>query len=126
MQAHGRALDPQRGADQGLARIESLTDAAAAPKGALSIAAEGATFAIPLEGIIDIAAEKARLVKALEKLRKRNRRLAGAARQPQIHCLAKERWWTRPAPISLPAARSRAGRSRRRPTGRNRLIHLDP
>ncbi|MBL8563897.1 MAG: valine--tRNA ligase [Gemmobacter sp.] len=73
-----------------LARIESLTDAAAAPKGALSIAAEGATFAIPLEGIIDIAAEKARLVKALEKLRKEIGALQGRLDNPKFMASAKE------------------------------------
>ncbi|HRK41966.1 MAG TPA: valine--tRNA ligase [Gemmobacter sp.] len=73
-----------------LARIESLTDAVAAPKGALSIAAEGATFAIPLEGIIDIAAEKARLVKALEKLRKEIGALQGRLDNPKFIASAKE------------------------------------
>jgi valyl-tRNA synthetase len=53
-----------------LARIESLTEAAEAPKGALTIAVEGGTFAIPLAGIIDIAEERARLAKTLEKLEK--------------------------------------------------------
>ncbi|MDN5788403.1 valine--tRNA ligase [Pseudorhodobacter sp.] len=53
-----------------LARIETATDAASVPKGAITVAAEGATFAIPLEGLINVAEEKARLAKSLEKLEK--------------------------------------------------------
>ena len=52
-----------------LARIDSLTEAAA-PKGAITIAVEGGTFALPLEGVIDISEEKSRLSKGLEKLQK--------------------------------------------------------
>ncbi len=53
-----------------LARIDSLEAATAAPKGSVTVAVEGGTFALPLAGIIDVAAEKARLSKALEKLGK--------------------------------------------------------
>ena len=73
-----------------LARVESLTDAAAAPKGAITIAAEGASFAIPLEGIIDIAAEKARLQKSLDKLRKEIAALNGRLSNPKFIESAKE------------------------------------
>jgi valyl-tRNA synthetase len=55
---------------QRLARIDSLTESGQAPKGAITIAVEGGSFAIPLEGIIDISAEKARLSIALDKLAK--------------------------------------------------------
>ena len=54
---------------QRLARIDGVTPGSA-PKGALTIAVAGGTFAIPLAGVIDVAAEKARLSKALEKSRK--------------------------------------------------------
>jgi valyl-tRNA synthetase len=57
-----------------LARIDSLTAADKAPKGAITIAVAGATFAILLDGIIDIAEEKARLTKTLDKL---NKEIAG-------------------------------------------------
>jgi valyl-tRNA synthetase len=50
-----------------LARIDNLTEAPA-PKGAVTVAVEGAAFALPLEGVIDVAAEKARLAKSLERL----------------------------------------------------------
>jgi len=73
-----------------LARVESLTAAAAAPKGSLAIAAEGANFAIPLEGIIDIAAEKARLVKSLEKLEKEIAGLTTRLSNPKFIESAKE------------------------------------
>ncbi|MDP3264122.1 MAG: valine--tRNA ligase [Tabrizicola sp.] len=52
-----------------LARIEALSEGPA-PKGAISVAVEGAAFAIPLAGIIDITEEKARLTKAADKLAK--------------------------------------------------------
>ncbi len=54
---------------QRLARIDSLTEAAA-PKGSIAIAARGAQYAIPLAGVIDAGAEKARLEKAMVKLDK--------------------------------------------------------
>ena len=53
-----------------LARIESLDEAAAMPKGSITIGAKGATFGLPLADIIDIAEEKARLEKSLGKLAK--------------------------------------------------------
>ena len=52
-----------------LARVDSLTHAAI-PKGSISIAAPGAVFGLPLEGVIDVTAEKARLEKALGKIEK--------------------------------------------------------
>ncbi|MDA3889947.1 MAG: valine--tRNA ligase, partial [Allgaiera sp.] len=67
-----------------LARIESLTEAEKAPKGAITIAVEGGSFAIPLEGIIDIAEEKARLAKTLEKLEKDMGGLRGRLNNPKF------------------------------------------
>jgi valyl-tRNA synthetase len=52
-----------------LARLDGMTEGAA-PKGAITITVEGASFAIPLAGVIDIAEEKARLARSLEKLDK--------------------------------------------------------
>ncbi|PKP72829.1 MAG: valine--tRNA ligase, partial [Alphaproteobacteria bacterium HGW-Alphaproteobacteria-6] len=52
-----------------LARLDGMTEGAA-PKGAITITVEGASFAIPLAGVIDIAGEKARLARSLEKLDK--------------------------------------------------------
>jgi valyl-tRNA synthetase len=67
-----------------LARVESLSAVTAAPKGAITIAAKGASFAIPLAGVIDIAAEKARLDKALEKLGKEIAGLNGRLNNPNF------------------------------------------
>jgi valyl-tRNA synthetase len=69
---------------QRLARIDSLTKADAMPKGAVTIAVEGATLGLPLEGIIDIDAEKARLEKALEKLGKELGGLRGRLGNPKF------------------------------------------
>ena len=59
-------------------------------KGAITIAAEGASYAIPLEGIIDIAAEKSRLAKALEKLGKEIAGLQSRLDNPKFIESAKE------------------------------------
>ena len=53
-----------------LARVEEITVAHEAPKGAVTIAVEGGTFCLPLAEIIDVDAEKARLDKAMAKLAK--------------------------------------------------------
>jgi valyl-tRNA synthetase len=73
-----------------LARIETLNEAAKAPKGAITVAVEGGTFAIPLEGIIDIAEEKARLSKSLEKLEKDLNGLRGRLNNPNFVASAPE------------------------------------
>jgi valyl-tRNA synthetase len=67
-----------------LARIEAAAEAPAVPKGAITVAAEGATFAIPLEGLIDVAEEKARLSKSLEKLEKDMGGLRGRLNNPKF------------------------------------------
>lgn len=61
-----------------------MSDADAAPKGAATIAVKGATFALPLAGIIDVAAEKARLEKALAKLAKDLNGLQGRLKNPKF------------------------------------------
>ncbi|MFN7596476.1 MAG: valine--tRNA ligase, partial [Cereibacter sp.] len=73
-----------------LARIESLTEATKAPKGAITIAVEGGTFALPLDGVIDIAEEKARLAKTLEKLEKDLTGLRARLANPAFLASAKE------------------------------------
>jgi valyl-tRNA synthetase len=72
-----------------LARIESLTEGPA-PKGAISVAVEGASFAIPLEGVIDIAEEKARLSKTMDKLAKEIGGLKGRLNNPAFVASAPE------------------------------------
>ena len=72
-----------------LARIETASAAAEVPKGAITIAAEGATFAIPLEGLIDVEEENSRLSKALEKLKKDMNGLRGRLNNPNFAKNAK-------------------------------------
>ena len=50
-----------------LARLSGISQAGEAPKGAVQIVHDGAVFALPLEGVIDIAAEKTRLEKEVAK-----------------------------------------------------------
>ncbi len=66
-----------------LARVDNVTEGAA-PKGSIAVAAEGAAFAIPLEGLIDIAEEKSRLQKALDKLMKEIGGLKGRLENPNF------------------------------------------
>jgi valyl-tRNA synthetase len=49
-----------------LARLSEVSAVAAAPKGAIQIVVRGETIALPLAGIVDVAAEQARLGKALK------------------------------------------------------------
>ena len=62
---------------QKLARITELTSADDIPKGSIAISAKGASFALPLEGIIDVEEEKKRLSKSLDKLQKEISALKG-------------------------------------------------
>jgi valyl-tRNA synthetase len=73
-----------------LARIATLTPADQAPKGAITVPAIGAAFAIPLAGIIDIAAEQARLQKTLDKLDKEINGLQGRLNNPNFAASAPE------------------------------------
>ena len=66
-----------------MARIESFAEGAA-PKGSIAIAMEGAAFALPLAGLIDIAEEKARLAKGLDKLKKEIGGLKGRLDNPNF------------------------------------------
>ena len=67
-----------------LARIEGLSRADSLPKGTVTIPVEGATFGLPLAGIIDIAEEKARLEKTLTKLGKELGGLRGRLNNPKF------------------------------------------
>jgi len=67
-----------------LARVESLEKAESFPKGTVSIAAPGASFGLPLAGLIDIDAEKARLQKSLDKLGKEIGGLKGRLNNPKF------------------------------------------
>ncbi len=64
------ALERNRTLVARLARIERFETAAEAPKGSVTLSVGGAAFCLPLAEVIDIASERARLGKALEKLGK--------------------------------------------------------
>jgi valyl-tRNA synthetase len=53
-----------------LARISEITEADEAPKGAVTLPVEGGSVCLPLAGVIDVAEEKARLQKVMDKLAK--------------------------------------------------------
>jgi valyl-tRNA synthetase len=50
-----------------MARLEYSTSAAAAPKGSVTFVLAGATIALPLAGVVDLAVEAARLAKDIAK-----------------------------------------------------------
>ena len=72
-----------------LARVETVTEGLA-PKGSIAVNAEGAAYAIPLQGLIDIAEEKSRLQKALDKLMKEIGGLKGRLDNPNFAKSAPE------------------------------------
>ena len=67
-----------------LARVDSLSEIKEVPKGAITIPVEGGTFCLPLQGIIDVAEERARLVKTLGKLDKELGGLRGRLNNPKF------------------------------------------
>ena len=73
-----------------LARIASLESAQAAPRGSVTVTVEGGTFALPLEDVIDIAAERARLEKTVTKAEKELAGLEGRLRNPKFTDSAPE------------------------------------
>lgn len=60
-----------------LARVEAITVADVAPKGAAQIVVGEATACLPLGALIDLAAEKARIEKAIAKVDQEMARIAG-------------------------------------------------
>lgn len=67
-----------------LARVEALDRSQVFPKGTVSLAVPGASFGIPLADIIDIAEEKARLQKSMDKLSKELGGLRGRLNNPKF------------------------------------------
>ncbi len=67
-----------------LARIDSLDNVEAFPKGCVTVAVEGGVFGLPLADIIDVESEKARLDKALDKLEKEIGGLKGRVNNPKF------------------------------------------
>lgn len=67
-----------------LARLSEVTPVDAMPKGAVTVAAEGAVFGLPIADLIDVAEEKARLQKTLDKLGKEIDGLKGRLGNPKF------------------------------------------
>jgi valyl-tRNA synthetase len=82
-EAARRALARNAALIQRLARIEAPTDGAA-PRGSITVATPGATFALPLEGLIDVRAEIARMTKGAEKAAKEAASLRGRLSNPRF------------------------------------------
>ncbi len=72
-----------------LARVATFTEGPA-PKGAITLPAPGATFALPLQGLIDIDEEKSRLQKTMDKLAKEIAGLKGRLGNPLFAASAPE------------------------------------
>ena len=70
-------------------RIEAVHFAAAPAGASMQLVVEGETFAVPLEGLIDVAAERARLEKALAAARKEADSLAARLGNPAFTEKAK-------------------------------------
>ncbi len=67
-----------------LARLSEVTPTETLPKGAVTIAVDGGTFALPIADLIDVAEEKARLEKTLGKLAKELGGLRGRVNNPKF------------------------------------------
>ncbi|MGE4322025.1 MAG: valine--tRNA ligase [Sphingobium sp.] len=77
-------LDRQGAALARLGRVESLSFGEAPSGGAAQIVVDEAVFILPLEGVIDIAAEKARLAKALAAAEKERDSLGNRLANPSF------------------------------------------
>ncbi len=75
-------IEANAAAIERLVRLSAIHFAPAPAGAAMQIGAGGDSFVIPLEGIIDIEAEKARLAKALEASRKEAKSLEGRLGNP--------------------------------------------
>ncbi|BDW86555.1 valine--tRNA ligase [Roseicyclus marinus] len=67
-----------------LARLSQVTQVSAMPKGAVTVAADGAVFGLPIADLIDVAEEKARLAKVMDKLGKEIGGLKGRLGNPKF------------------------------------------
>jgi valyl-tRNA synthetase len=84
------ALDTNRTLVARLARIDRFETAPEAPKGAVTLTVQGASFCLPLAEVIDIAAERDRLGRAIEKLDKEAAGLRAKLANPAFVARAPE------------------------------------
>jgi valyl-tRNA synthetase len=85
-----QALDRNMALVMKLARIASLEEVAELPKGSITVAVEGGSFGLPLDGVIDIVAERARLEKTLAKAEKERAGIEGRLKNPKFLASAPE------------------------------------
>jgi valyl-tRNA synthetase len=78
------AFDRNAAMIERLARLSQVTRVDAMPKGAVTVAVEGGVFGLPIADLIDVAEEKARLEKVLEKLGKEIGGLNGRLNNPKF------------------------------------------
>jgi len=103
-----------------LARVGEMTDVPALPRGAITVAVPGATLGLPLEGVIDVAAETERLGKALARLDKELAGLNGRLSNPKFAESAPEEVVTE----TREAAEARGAEAARLRTALDRLAAL--
>jgi len=82
-------LDRHHGTLLRLARLESIQLSSFAGQGAAQVVVDEAIFALPLEGVIDLEAERARLQKALASAEKERDSLAARLSNPNFTERAK-------------------------------------
>lgn len=75
-------IDWQQAAIARQARLDSISSQAAPAGGAVQIVVDEATFIIPLEGVVDLDAERARISKAIEAVSKEAKSLEGRLSNP--------------------------------------------
>jgi valyl-tRNA synthetase len=73
-----------------LARLERIEHAATAPKGSAQVVVGGTTAALPLAGIIDMGAERARIAKEVAKVGVEIKKVTDRLGNPQFMARAPE------------------------------------
>ncbi|MFK7881689.1 valine--tRNA ligase [Roseobacter sp.] len=84
------AFDANEAMIKRLARVETMTEVEVFPKGSVTLGVTGGSFGLPLADIIDVAEEKARLQKTLDKLAKELGGLRGRLNNPKFAVSAPE------------------------------------
>ena len=89
-----------------LARLDGISFAKAPPKGAAQIVLGETTAALPLAGVIDMDAERARLTREIEKCLGRDRaRSTPSSATPTSSPRRRPRWWRRTTSAAPPSRR---------------------
>ncbi|WP_187432083.1 valine--tRNA ligase [Roseobacter fucihabitans] len=84
------AFDANEAMIKRLARVETMMEVETFPKGCAALGVTGGSFGLPLADIIDVAEEKARLQKTLDKLGKELGGLRGRLKNPKFAASAPE------------------------------------